>query len=256
MLVAVVLGVGVGGVLGVLGGGGSILAVPALVYGLHQPMAQAVPTSLLVVGVSAAAGAVPKLRTGDIRWAVAAVFGGAGIATAFAGSWLNHRLPETALLAGFAVLMGVVGVHMLRGAGPPTESRAHPLSSGRMFSVGAAGVVVGFLTGLFGVGGGFVIVPALVLILGLPMKAAIATSLVVIVVNSVAGLVAHLGQSTIDLATAASFTAGGVLAALAGSRLSRAADDRRLTRWFGVLVCGIAAAILLRLTMTDGPPIG
>lgn len=254
MLTAVVLGVGVGGVLGVLGGGGSILAVPALVYGLHQPMAQAVPTSLLVVGVSAAAGAVPKLRTGDIRWAVAAVFGGAGIATAFAGSWVNHRLPEAALLAAFAVLMGVVGVHMLRGSGQPTESRAHPLSVGRMLSVGAAGGVVGFLTGLFGVGGGFVIVPALVLILGLPMKAAIATSLVVIVVNAVAGLVAHLGQSSIDLATAATFTAGGVLAALAGGRLSRAVDDRRLTRWFGVLVCGIAAAMLLTLTMTDGAP--
>lgn len=254
-IVAVGLGVVVGAFLGLLGGGGSILAVPALVYGLGQPVAQAVPTSLVVVGTAAAVGAVPKMRAGNVRWGVAGVFGGAGVATSFAGAWVNHRLPDDVVLIGFAVLMAAVGLRMLssRGTGPTTPDH---ITGGRWLAVVATGAGVGFLTGLFGVGGGFVIVPALVLVLGLPISAAIGTSLVVIVITATASFTAHLGQVDLNLAVVGAFTAGAVIAALAGGRLGRHLDEQRLRRWFAALVLVVAAGVAASVVLLDNSAIG
>lgn len=250
MIEAVALGAAVGAVLGVLGGGGSVLAVPALVYGLGQPASQAVPTSLAVVGAAAAVGVLPRIRAGQVRWAVAAVFGAAGILASFAGAWVNHRLPEPVVLAGFALLMVVVGGRLLLGSTPET-GRALASPRARTLALVAAGAVVGFLTGLFGVGGGFLVVPALVLVVGMPMHAAVGTSLVVIVINAAAGFVAHLGQASLDLQVVGTFAAGALGAALLAGRLGQRLDGRRLARAFGALVLAVAVAMLLAVLIVE-----
>lgn len=122
---AALLGLGTGAALGLVGGGGSILAVPALVYGLGMPIGQAVPTSLLVVAGTAAAGVLPRLRRGEVQWPVAGVFGAAGAGAAFGGAAVNRLLPERALLGAFAALMLVVGVQLLRRQ-PDRTARAKP----------------------------------------------------------------------------------------------------------------------------------
>lgn len=251
-------GAGTGAALGLVGGGGSILAVPALVYGLGMPVGQAVPTSLLVVAGTAAAGVVPRLRRGEVRWRVAGVFAAAGIGAAFGGAVVNRLLPERVLLGAFGALMLVVGVSMLRGRPEPQGSCEVP--GGRVDwrtclpKALAIGAGVGFLTGLLGVGGGFVIVPVLTWLLGLPIPAAIATSLVILALNSLAGLAAHLGQLQLDLAVAGVFLGAAALAALAAGRIAGRLPARVLRRGFAGLVLAVgtfvAAAAALGYTPT------
>ncbi|UUV28659.1 sulfite exporter TauE/SafE family protein [Amycolatopsis roodepoortensis] len=247
MLIAAALaGLLIGLALGLLGAGGSILAVPALVYAAGQPLAAAIPASLLIVGVSSAAAVIPRLRTRAVRWPIALVFGAAGIPAAFGGAALGRSLPPRVLLLGFAALMAVVAVRML------TEHRssggACRTSGGRINwraclpKALAAGAVVGVLTGLFGVGGGFLIVPALTLLLGLDAAQAVATSLVIIVINSAAGLAAR-ADAPIDWTTTGIFGGAAVLAALAAGRLATRLPERAVRRGFAYLVLLIAAAI-------------
>ena len=202
LLVALALGLVIGALLGLLGGGGSILAVPALVYGVGQPLSVAVPTSLLVVGISSATAVLPRLR--QVQWRLAPIFGATGAVAAFAGTAVNRLLDPSIVLLGFAAVMVVAALRMLRSSDDVGGSCALPGGGVNWRSclpkAAASGVVVGFLTGLFGVGGGFLIIPALTLLLGLPMATATATSLVVIVINSAAGFTAHLGDATLDLA--------------------------------------------------------
>src|SRR4051794_4143113 len=122
MVAAAIFAILIGAALGLLGGGGSILAVPALVYGVNEPVAQAVTTSLFVVGVSSAVAAVPRARAGQVRWPIALIFGSAGVATAFAGTAVNHLISGRVLLFGFAALMIVVAVRMLTGEVTPRGS--------------------------------------------------------------------------------------------------------------------------------------
>jgi len=183
VILAGVFGLVIGAALGLLGAGGSILAVPALVYGVGQPVAAALFGSLLVVSVSAAGGVAARLRSGMIRWPVALVFGAAGIPTAFAGAALGRLIADRWLLVAFSVLMVVVAVRMLRGNPEEATGGACRIRDGRVDwrsclpKALAAGAGVGVLTGLFGVGGGFLIVPALTLLLGLSAAEAIATEL-------------------------------------------------------------------------------
>ena len=248
MLVASGLaGLLIGLALGLLGAGGSILAVPALVYAAGQPLASAIPASLLIVGVSSAAGVIPRLRAGTVRWPVALVFGAAGVPAAFAGAALGRLVPPRFLLLGFAVLMAVVAVRMLRDptdAGTPACRTSGGQVNWRacLPKALAAGIAVGLLTGLFGVGGGFLIVPALTLLLGLNAGEAVATSLVIIVLNSVAGLAAHSGAS-LDWTTIGIFGGTAILTALAGGRLARRLPADTIRRGFAYLVLVIAAAI-------------
>ena len=199
LLVALVLGLVIGFLLALLGGGGSILAVPALFYGVNQPLSVAVPTSLLVVGISSAA----------------ATFGGAAV---------NRLLDPSVVLLGFAIVMVVAALRMLRSSDDVGGSCALPGGGVNWRSclpkAAASGVVVGFLAGLFGVGGGFLIIPALTLLLRLPMATAVATSLVVIVTNSAAGFTAHLSDTSINAGIAAAFTGAAVLGSLAAGRVS------------------------------------
>jgi uncharacterized membrane protein YfcA len=254
LLVALVLGLVIGSLLGLLGGGGSILAVPALVYGVNQPLAAAVPTSLLVVGISSAAAVLPRLK--QVQWRLAAIFGVTGAVAAFGGAAVNRLLEPAVVLLGFAAVMVVAALRMLRSSDDVGGSCALPGGGVNWRSclpkAAASGVVVGFLTGLFGVGGGFLIIPALTLLLGLPMATAVATSLVVIVLNSAAGFTAHLSNATLDIKTAAAFTGAAVLGSLIAGRLAPRLPGARLRRWFAYLVLAVAAFVIAQTVLSPG----
>jgi uncharacterized protein len=247
---AVGLGLVIGVLLGLLGGGGSILAVPALVYGVGMPLAAAIPTSLLVVGVSSAGAVLPRLRQRQVQWRLAVVFGGAGAAAAVAGAVVHRALEPRLVLLGFAALMIAAGVRMLAERVPVGGDCALPDGGvnwrGCLPKAVGSGIVVGFLTGLFGVGGGFLIIPALVLLLGLPMPVAVGTSLLIIVLNAAAGFAAHVGDVDLDYAVAAVFTAAAVAGSLVAARFATRVPADRLRRWFAYLVFVVAAFVIVQ----------
>jgi uncharacterized membrane protein YfcA len=250
------LGLLIGVLLGLLGAGGSILAVPALVYGVGQPLRAAVPTSLLVVGISAAAAVVPRVRARQVQWRLVAVVGAAGLPAAFAGTAVNRQLHPRVVLLGFAVVMVAAALRMLREQPEVGGDCALPGGGvnwrGCLPKAIGTGVVVGFLTGLFGVGGGFLLVPALVLLLGLPMATAVGTSLVVVTLNAAAGLAAHAGSADIDYAVAAWFTGAALVGSLFAASVAGRLPAARLRRGFAYLVLVVAAAVALQAAISPG----
>jgi uncharacterized membrane protein YfcA len=249
IITALLLGLIVGALLGMVGGGGSILAVPALVYGVGLPLSEAIPTSLIVVGAASAVAVLPRLRAG-VNWRLAAIVGAAGVATAYLGTMVNRLLDPRILLVGFSVIMVVAGVRMFlktKSAGGPCALPGGGVNWRSCLPRAlATGAVVGFLTGLLGVGGGFLIVPALTLILGLPMSVAVGTSLVIIVINAVAGFAAHLGDVQIDWAITGAFAASAMVASLVAGRLVRGLSDVILKRGFAVLVLLVAVYVAVK----------
>lgn len=236
------LGFGIGLSLGLLGGGGSILTVPALVYVLGQPAHAAVTTSLAIVGANGLLGAGFHGRQGTLNWRVALVFGGAGMAVAYLAAGFSQALSPAALLVAFAGLMLVIGALML----VPPRGRARREAPGhpRLWVVLGSGAAVGLLTGILGVGGGFLIVPALVMLVGLPMRQAVGTSLAVIALNSLAGLAGHLGQA-VDLGLLAVFGVAGLAGTYAGARLAGKLPALALRRAFGGLVVVLGVFLLV-----------
>lgn len=249
LFVAVAFGVLIGALLGLLGGGGSILAVPALVYGMGLDMRQAIPVSLMVVGIASAVGVVPKIRAGHIQWRLAGIFAALGIPATFVGAAVGSRLPQSALLIGFSVVMVVAGVRMLSGSentGAACEIREGVIDWKRCASRSIpAALLVGLLTGLFGVGGGFLIIPALVLMLGVDMPIAVGTSLLIIVANSAAGVLSHLGALGADWIIAACFASTATAAALVAAHIGTGLNTDRLRRWFAYLVFAVAAFVFV-----------
>ena len=252
-LLASPLGFLIGLSLGALGGGGSILAVPALVYGAGQDPKAATASSLLLVGVASLIGLQPHRRAGRVRVATGLAFGAAGIPGSLLGTAVNHRLDPDLLLVGFAGLSLLAAWRMLTGC--PTCTRVGEESAlrarggvgvatrvdvRRAAAVIAAGSAIGFLTGLFGVGGGFVIVPALTLLLQLNMPTAIGTSLVVISVNAAVGLAARVGTTGIEWGVTLPFAVAAVTGVLTGGRVAGRLDPRRSLRWFAALLVTVA----------------
>jgi len=221
--IAVAAGLLIGVLLGALGGGGSILTVPVLVYLLHQEPHAATAGSLLIVGITAAAGTIAHWRTGRVRLAPGIAFGVLGVAGSYAGTRLSSSVPPDLLLSLFAGLMLAAAAAMRRrrpGTAGQDERAGGSTIVRRALTIIAAATGVGLLTGFFGVGGGFVIVPALVLLLGFDMPAAVGTSLLVIAINSAAALAARLGGPvSLDWALLAVFTV--LLIAVAGYSLAR-----------------------------------
>lgn len=259
-LLASPLGFAIGVALGALGGGGSILAVPALVYAAGQTPSDATTTSLLIVAGASVFGLVGHWRAGRVRVGPGIVFGLVGIGGSILGSALNRRLADDALLAGFAVLILVAAWRMLTGCPsctrmgeqhavttPPTSGVRTPLltrmqvTPRQLVLAAAAGTAVGFLTGLFGVGGGFVIVPALTLALGFNMPQAVGTSLLVITVNALVALAARGGPGAVDWAVALPFTVAALLGVSAGVRAADRLPARILLRGFAALLVVVAA---------------
>ncbi|MFY1672516.1 sulfite exporter TauE/SafE family protein [Plantactinospora sp. WMMB334] len=233
---AVLIGVS----LGLLGGGGSILAVPLLVYVAGLPAKEAIATSLLVVGVTSAVGVLPHARAGRVRWRTGLVFGLAGMAGAYLGGRLAGYVPAGLLLTGFALMMLATATAMIRGRRVDRPVR-HEVPVLRVI---VDGVAVGLVTGLVGAGGGFLVVPALTLLGGLPMPYAIGTSLVVIAMKSFAGLAGYLSTVGIDWALAAAVTAAAVAGSLVGGRLAGRIPEKLLRQGFGWFVVTMGVFVL------------
>jgi uncharacterized membrane protein YfcA len=236
------LGFAIGLSLGLLGGGGSILTVPALVYLVGQTPQAAVTTSLAIVGANSVLGAYFHNLKGTCNWRVALVFGGAGMATAYFAAGLSSLFSPAMLMIAFAVLMLVVGGVML--AQKPGREEAEQCRRPRWPVVIAGGAAVGLLTGVLGVGGGFLIVPALVLLVGMPMSQAVGTSLIVIAVNSFAGLAGHLDTPGFNLRLTLIFVAAGLAGTFAGSRLGYRLPAQKLRKAFAVFVIILAIFLL------------
>jgi uncharacterized membrane protein YfcA len=261
ILVLVVLGLLIGATLGALGAGGSILAVPVLVHVAGLPAAEATATSLVAVGSAAALGAAGHRR--HLRLDVAAWFVPTGFVGALLGARVGRQLDDTTLLLAFSVLMMIAAVRMLavkdrsprslsaataardaRNRRPTSPGTAHEPTAGRrggtVVAIAVAGAVVGFLTGLFGVGGGFVIVPALTLALGLAMPEAIATSLVIVAANAVIALTVR-GAGAVDWPIAVALTLPMLVASVIGARFARRLPAERTRLAFAGLLIAVAA---------------
>ncbi|QSQ11795.1 sulfite exporter TauE/SafE family protein [Myxococcus landrumensis] len=245
----------VGVLLGLLGGGGSILTVPLLVYVLGVEPRTAIAMSLVVVGVTSANGAWLHARAGRVRWRTAFVFGAGGMVGAFLGGKLNPLLSPTALMVFFAGVMVAASVAMLLRSDAPAASQGAPasepsgtaastVSASRIGRVLLQGVGVGILSGLVGAGGGFLIVPALAMV-GLPTPVATATSLVVIALQCAAGLMGHLGHLDLPWVLTAQVIAVALVGSLVGGRLAGRVAPGLLRRGFAVFVLATATFLLL-----------
>lgn len=239
--VTVALAVLVGVSLGLLGGGGSILTVPLLAYVAGMDAKPAIATSLLVVGVTSAIAATTHAGAHRVRWRVAALFGLAAMAGAYSGGRVAKFIPGTVLLIAFAVIMIAAGAAMLRGRTDTDTDADHPLPA---VKITLLGLTVGVISGLVGAGGGFLLVPALALLAGLPMPIAVGTSLVVISMQSFAGFAGHLSTEQIDWPLAGLVTAAAVIGALIGGRLVAFLDAATLRTLFGWFVLLMASVIL------------
>jgi uncharacterized protein len=238
----------VGLCLGLLGGGGSLLTVPILVYVLGLPPREAIATSLVIVGATSLVGALNHARQGRVRWRAGVGFGAAGLAGALIGGQLAGLFPPPVLLTTFAVMVVVTATVMLRPPKAPRAEPPPPISAGRRaWLVARSGLGVGVLTGLVGAGGGFMVVPALALVGGLGMMEAIGTSLLVISLNSAAGVVSQLTSGA-----AINWPLAGVMAAMAavgsvvGSQLGGRLQAAWLLRAFGLFVLALGLSILGR----------
>lgn len=237
----IVLGFAIGLILGLLGGGGSILTVPALVYVVGLSPRAAVSASLVIVGLNGITGALFQRSHGTLNWHVAVLFGGVGMAASYLAAGVSRQFSPILLMIAFAVLMLVIGSLMIlrKQADKPQRERAN------LTIIVFSGIGVGLLTGFLGVGGGFLIVPALVLLVGLPMKQAVGTSLIIIAMNSLAGFLGHLSDFSVDAALLAIFIIAGIVGTNLGTRLARRADPRILRQLFAIFVIGLGLFLLV-----------
>jgi uncharacterized protein len=244
----------IGLALGIFGGGGSILAVPVLVLVTHLAPAEAVGTSLAMVGTTSLIASYAHHRRGVVKLGVALLFGLSGVVSAFLGAKLTGLVPGRVILHAFVVLMLVVGIGMLFGKGRvATVSGEKRRSEPRPTAAALAGASVGLVTGFLGVGGGFLVVPALVAFAGLDMREAIGTSLLVVAINSASGFVGHLGGGQFDLGLVVGLTAASVAGALVGERVARGISTLKLRRGFGVIVVAVGIAVVLVGSLGEHP---
>lgn len=261
-VLAALLGLAVGLVIGGLGGGGGVLTVPALVYVLGQGAQDATTASVVIVGISALVGVLARLRRRsgvaelDLRRGL--LLGLAGLPAAYLGTLLNQHVAPPVLLLSFALLTVVAAVAMLldarrtRPAAPPEPSApgggttavaAPPRLLVTAVKVVGSGAAVGFLTGFLGVGGGFLAVPALVLVLRMPMRTAVGTSLLLIVLNSASALVSRLGALHLDWHVVLPFTVAAVVATLLGKRVADRLSGRTLTVAFSLVLIAVGLSV-------------
>jgi uncharacterized membrane protein YfcA len=240
MLAVLVPALFVGLVLGLLGAGGSILTVPILVYLGHMEPHAAVISSLTVVGVTSLVAALPHARAGRVRLRVALLFSLASVPSALLGTRLSRGLSSRVLMLLFAAVMTISALAMLLRRQPPQSEEPEPL---KLLGVG---FLVGLVTGVVGVGGGFLIVPALVLLAGLSMTDAVGTSLVSIAFACAAGLLGKWGSATVDWSLTGGFLAVALLGSLLGTQMSRRVAAARLRRGFAGFVLLVALVLVLK----------
>jgi uncharacterized membrane protein YfcA len=260
IFLAIVLGLGIGVVVGTLGGGGAILALPVFVYVLGEGVSSASTASLIVVTLGAAAGAGAHARQGRVCWRVAAAFAAPAAAGAYLGTIASASVSPSVLILAFVPVMLAAAALTYAGR---TESSGQ--GDGRLqdcprpdFSrSGGSGLMVGAMTGFFGVGGGFLIVPALTSLLGLPLRRAIATSLAVIGFTGLVALGVHLGRGAEpDWPLTIALSGAAALGALAGTSLGSRISTSTLSRAFAIMVALLALALLIDVLVLGGPPSG
>lgn len=241
-ILVLVLAVAVGLSLGLLGGGGSILTVPLLSYVAGMEPKQAIASSLFIVGATSIMSIVTHARAGNVQWRTGLIFGAASMAGAFLGGIAGGYIPGVILMVLFAVMMIATAIAMLRGR------RARAADGGtKHLPLGLIileGVVVGLFTGLVGAGGGFLVVPALALLGGLPMPIAVGTSLLVISMKSFAGLAGYLTTVSIPWPLVLGVTGMAIVGALVGARLTRVVPEKALRKGFGVFVLVMGVFVL------------
>lgn len=260
VILAAALALFIGAAVGILGGGGSILTTPLLVYVVGFDAKQAITASLFVVAITSVFGLIAHARAGRVRWRTGLIFGAAGMVGAFIGGQVGALLPGALLLAAFSVMMGITAVAMIRGR---KQVKGHGPHKGLpLFRIILDGLIVGLVTGLVGAGGGFLVVPALALLGGLPMPNAVATSLLVVAMKSIAGFLGYaltfggdtfvaINTQTTTLADGASIwpitlivTGMAIIGALVGSRLVGKIHPDKLRKAFGWFVLVMAVFIL------------
>ncbi|RMT01638.1 hypothetical protein ALP55_04430 [Pseudomonas coronafaciens pv. oryzae] len=263
------LGAGLGAIIGVVlaltGAGGGILAVPLLVFGLGLTIVEAAPVGLLAVGLAAGVGAVLGLRQGIVRYRAAGYIAGIGVLMSPIGLWLAHRLSAAPLALIFsAVLLYACGRMFMRASRELRDGQAAPRAEilpcvlnplqGRLRwtmpclrALTLTGMGSGLLSGLLGVGGGFVIIPALTRYSDLDMKSVVATSLAVIALVSAGSVIIASLSGVMHWAVGAPFALGAVAGLVGGRQISRYLAGPRLQQLFAV--CGLVAAVMLVLTV-------
>ncbi len=253
-LIQQVLGIGSGALvgfsLGLVGGGGSILAVPLMIYLVGVPSAHvAIGTSALAVAVNAAANLGQHARRGTVKWQCAAVFAATGVIGAFAGSSLSKMVDGQKLLALFALLMLVVAGCMLAGRSSAGNETVR-LDRQNLPKLLALGLATGALSGFFGIGGGFLIVPGLMLATGMPILNAVASSLVAVAAFGITAAANYAVSGLVDWWLAAIFICGGIIGGIAGARLARTLGRARgrLNIAFAVVITAVAIYMLMRST--------
>jgi uncharacterized membrane protein YfcA len=244
----------VGITLGFFGGGGSILTVPLLVYVFGLDPKAAIASSLLIVGLASLTGALQHARLGNVRLGQGLVFGVAGMAGAYLGGRVSAWIDGGLLLVLFAAMMLLTATAMWRGR-RAERPEVGPLPAAPLRLL-AQGLAVGTLTGLVGAGGGFLIVPALALWAGMPMTAAIGTSLLVIVLNASAGFAGYASHVDVDAGLVASVAAAAILGSVVGTRLATRVDPTALRRAFAAFVMVMGALILAREGATVAETLG
>lgn len=250
LVISMVGAVVVGLSLGIFGSGGSILTVPVLVYLLNHPDKQAIAESLGIVGAIAAIGAIPYALDRLVDWRSVLLFGVPGMIGTVGGAWLAAYVPGFAQLLLFAGVMLFAARSMWRKAKKKAPTDGVP-EARAMWRIVIDGTVVGVLTGFVGVGGGFLIVPALVLLGGLPMRRAVATSLAIIALKSASGFWKYLsvldevGQR-VDWLTVGVFVAFGALGSQVGRRLAGGINQKALQKGFAIFLVVMAVFIALR----------
>lgn len=260
VLLAIVFGLLIGAVVGTIGGGGAILALPVFVYVLDQGVSSASTASLIVVAMGASAGAGSQALHGHLCWRIALAFALPAALGAYLGTVASSSVSPRALILAFVPVMLAAAIltYVRGGVGEGEEGEelrpCPPLDPPRS---GGAGVVVGAMTGFFGVGGGFLIVPALTSLLGLPLRRAIATSLAIIGITSVAALATHLARGAEpDWPITAVLCVAAAIGALSGSGLGRRLSPTTLAHGFGIVVATIAVFLLVDVLVLGGPPGG
>jgi uncharacterized membrane protein YfcA len=239
-LTAFALALLIGASMGLLGGGGSIVAVPALTFLLHLPQKDAVVTSLAIVGVVAASGAIGALMRGMLPLRIAAVVGLAATAGAYAGAIVGAQLADRVQLMLLAAIMFGAALLMWRKAGDSASGRPHT----HLALLAALGLTVGAITGLVGVGGGFLIVPALVIGARQPIRQAAATSLFVIALAASAAIPGYLGRVTLDWSFIVPFAAVAAGGVLGGGYLAQYLPQRRLQQAFAAVLVVLGSYVL------------
>ena len=250
--IAGISGLLVGGLLGALGAGGSTVTVPILVYVLGEGVGTAAVTSLLIVGVTAASGAFAHVRSGTVRLPTAAALSVASAAGSWPGSLLRASIGSRAYLLAFAALLAFGSAVVWRRPAEARDRRARECVLApevrSCAKLGAAGIALGFLTGFFGIGGGFLIVPVLLVVLAFPMRDAVGTSLVVVAAASAMALAASVGRSAIDWSVALPFAAAGVVGSSMGRRMAARLNEVLLRRAFAAALAALALFLVVRNT--------